>query len=236
MRFVTWIEAILVVTLLAIAVAATVVARTVTQDAREDAKPDEAAFSRRAQVGEYEQALAQKRDELSRVHAKLVDARAEIVRRDAELAARVGNAEQARAAADAARRQLRGLQAYLAQEQKSVRTLEGALAARRKSASRAFGDAKRAFDRTTRMISLATASGAVLLLFAIAFAIVSTPKVRNTLHIHRGIVFVTTALLLPFVALYELLREPGIVLAAAIAVLVLVILIARATPPQESRG
>lgn len=231
MKFVTWIEAILVVTLVALAVAAMLVARQISTNLRGDEKPVEASFLRKAEVEVAEQELALARETLTRVHAAVVDSYAEIVRRDAAVAAGVAKVEEA----DAARRAARGLETYLARIRKSVGALEKVVAARKKVASARFRAAEREYARSTRLLSVGSAAAAVLLLFGLAFAIVSLPRVRNALQIHRGVVFLTAASLLAFVVMYEVFREPGVVLAAAAAVLALVVLVARATPQQETR-
>jgi hypothetical protein len=214
MKYVTWLELILVGTILAASLAATVIARKTVENARAGTAPEEKAFLAQQQVERHEQLLARKRAELDRVQEKLIDARAAVPAG----AALVAHLEQ-----------------YLARADEAVNTAETDLAQRRKTAAAAFRKARRNYDWNTRVIALRCAAGSAIILFLATLFVVSLPNVRRRLPVHHGLLTGAVLASLPLLVVYELFQEAGLVLAAAIVVFALVLVIARATPAQESK-
>jgi hypothetical protein len=215
MKYVTWLEIILVGTILAASLAATIIVRKTVEKARADDTPEEKTFLAQQQIERHEQLLARKRAELDRVQEKLIDARATI-----PLAtALVTHLEQ-----------------YLARADEAVAAAEKDLAQGRTTAAAAFRKARQSYDWNTRIIVLRCAAGSATLLFLTTLAIVSLPSVKRRLPTHRGLLIGAALLSLPLLTVYELFQEAGIVLAAAMIVFALVIVIARATPVKESNA
>ncbi len=215
MKYVTWLELILVGTILAASLAATVIARKTVEKARAGEAPVEKTFAAQQQTERHEQLLARKRAELNRVQEKLIDARAAVPAN----AALVTHLEQ-----------------YLARADEAVSSAETDLARRRKTAAAAFRKARRSYDWNTRVIALRCAAGSAVILFLTTLVVVSLPNVKRRLPVHRGLLVGAVLASLPLLVVYELFQEAGLVLAAAIAVFVLVIVIARATPAEESKA
>ena len=213
MKYVTWLEVILVGTILAASLAATVIARKTVEKARADDAPEEKTFLAQQQIERYERLLARKRADLDRVHEKLIDARATMP----PATALVTHLEQ-----------------YLGRADAAAGTAETDLARRRMTAAAAFRKAKQNYDWDTRVIILRCAAGSAILLFLTTLAIVSLPNVKRRLPAHRGLLVGAALLSLPLLIVYELFQEAGIVMAAAMVVFALVIVIARATPVKES--
>ena len=225
MKFVTWIEAILIVTLLAMVVSTAALVRKLMENARASGKPEEPAIAAKWKVPELEQTAARARDETGRIYAKLVDARAAVLQRQADLAP-----------SDAQRRLETLLTIYFHQSEQSQREQEMKLAAARRTASKAFRTATEDYDRDTQLIAAAISAGVTLVLYALAWICISRPPVRASLQIDRRVVFVTTLVLLPFTLLEVIVGAAAVVLAAAVAIIVVIFFIAAATPPVERRG
>jgi len=228
----TWIEAILVVTLVAACVAATEIARKLTEVAREDSKPVAAAFDAREGIEEHERVLARLRDEQSRAEGRLIDARIDVLRRDAEIASGAGEAKQA----VTARRTFSGVAAYVAQVGSAVQRQEAEVAKRRKSASRSFRAATDAFEWNTRVIAAGWAIGAVAFLSTLSWIFVSLTLVRNAFDVHRGVVFGVAGVMMGVVGLFELGGAPVVVVVAALALLAAVLAVAARIPARERRS
>jgi hypothetical protein len=215
MKYVTWLEIILVGTILAASLAATVIARKTVERVRAGDAPEEKAFLGQQQIERHERLLARKRAGLDRVQEKLIDARAAVPAN----AALVTHLEQ-----------------YLARADEAVSNAETDLARRRKTAAAAFRKARRSYDWNTRVIALRCAAGSAIILFLTTLTLVSLPNVRRRLPVHRGLLVGAVLASLPLLVVYELFQEAGLVLAAAVAVFALVIVIARATPAQEHQA
>jgi len=211
-EYVTWLEIILVGTILAASLAATTIARNAVEKARADEAPEEKTFLAQQQIERQEQLLARQRAELDRVHEKLIDARATMPLP----AALVAHLEQ-----------------YLARADASVRAAETDLAKRRKVATAAFKKAKHNYDWHTRVIALRCAGRVRHPALPAHMAIASLPHVKSRLRVHRGLLIGAVLLSIPLLAVYELFQEAGVVLAAAILLFALVIIIAGAMPERE---
>lgn len=215
MKQVTWLELILIGMILAASLAATVIARKTVEKARAEDAPEEKTFLAQQDVERHEQTVARRRAELDRVHEKLIDARAAIPPNVPLIA---------------------HLEQYVSQAAGDERAAEIAVGQRRKAAAAAFKNAKQIHDWNTRVIALRCAAGSAILLVLTALVIVSLPKVKEALPVHRGLLVGAALLSLPLLVVYELFEEAGIVLAAAILSFVLVIVIARASTPQKARA
>jgi len=232
MRYISWIEAILFVALVAMSAAVVSISRKVTETIREKTKPEAAAFERRERVEEHDRTLARLHEEESRADAKLVDARVDLIRHEAEMSSGPGEPPQARAVTAAAKRTVDGIAAYVARVQSAVRK-EGAEAAKhRYLAAQSFRQAKEAFDWNTRVIAAFGALAAVLVLFVLLWVIVSLPIIRSAFDIHRGVVFGGTAIAVLIGVLFEIGGQPAVVVASVLALFVAIIALARVAPSQ----